>query len=100
MSIGYMLVVLAFAGILGSIYSYFIGTDKIVETVSAATGGILGSIINIYSEFWVILESGIQNFFEPGYFGYSILVVGFGFLVVMLLIYSIITINENPKSLP
>ena len=56
--------------------------------------------MNMYSDFWVILESGINNFFEPGYFGYSILVIGFAFLVLMLLVYILATLNKDPKSLP
>ena len=100
MTLGHILVVLAFAGIFGSLYSYFVGTSKIAEAFSASIGGIVGSIMNMYSDFWVIVESGINNFFEPGYFGYSILVIGFSFLVLMLLVYILATLNKDPKSLP
>ena len=96
---GTILMMLAFGGLFGAVYSYYFGTSKILEVISLATGGIASSIIDIYSNFSSIVSTGLSNFFEPGYFGYSMLIVGLTMFIAIMALNIITTLDTNPRAI-
>lgn len=98
--IGYILVMLVFAGVFGTVYSYFWGTNKITAMITSAFGGIFGTVYNMYVDFYQILEAAFYNFFESGYIGYSLLLIGVAFTAFMLLIYIFATLTIDPRKIP
>lgn len=94
-----IMVALLFAGIFGAVYSYWMGTSKLAESISGVSGGIFGILADVYMEFGVILQSGISNFLQPGYIGVSVLVIGVGIFLLVIFINILSTLDKNPTAI-
>lgn len=93
---GTLLTMLAFGGLFGAVYSYYFGTSKIMEFISLASGGLFGSITDVYVNFSTTLNAGLRNFFAPGYYGYSLLVVGLVMFIGIMAINILSTLDTDP----
>ena len=93
---GTILTMLAFGGLFGAVYSYYFGTSKIMEFISLASGGFVGSISDVYTNFSTIINTGFNNFFAPNYFGYSLLVVGLAMFIGIMALNILSTLDTDP----
>ena len=94
MDLGTLVLVLVFGAIGMEVYSYLVGTSYLKGILSGTFGGIGGSVLAIFSDLSSLFTSTINNFFQSGYMGTSLLLVAMVFFAGIVIFNAIITMPD------